>query len=122
MQERDVRITTELWRRLNKLKFDGGYTSIDEALRPLVGLDPGPRPYLKGMDPNAPPEDPAPARDLRKKFRCDWSEEEMHRYIMTGEAPARAMTADESPSPKSADIPPRSLGLPQKKAFPVRAR
>lgn len=44
---RDVVVSDVVYWALVKLKFGGQYRSIDEALRPMLGIRPGARPRLK---------------------------------------------------------------------------
>jgi hypothetical protein len=45
--ERDIKVTDEVYWHLVGLKLNGKFRSVDEALRPILGLKSGSNPYLK---------------------------------------------------------------------------
>jgi hypothetical protein len=53
MVKKDVVVSEEIYWSLVELKNEGQYRSIDEALRPVLGIVPGARPHLEGFDENA---------------------------------------------------------------------
>jgi len=50
--DKHVVVTEVVWKALIVLEDDGHYRSIDEAIRPVMGIEPGARPHLKGFEPN----------------------------------------------------------------------
>jgi hypothetical protein len=52
MAKKDVVFSEAVYWALVDLKDEGRYRSIDEALRPVLGLPSGERPFLKGSGGN----------------------------------------------------------------------
>lgn len=51
-KDKDLPVSREVWQAVCDLKQAGGYASVDETLRPILGLAAGPRPFLKGAAAN----------------------------------------------------------------------
>jgi hypothetical protein len=52
MAIKNIPVSIEVWNAVSGFKIQNGYASSDEALREILGMPAGERPYLKGRAPD----------------------------------------------------------------------